>query len=88
MVTTELSAFGPESLQLKSGLTIGIITGYKDWWKTHVEVGLLESLTSNQTLNKFVSWENRFFNSKSQDVRIKISYNEATEIKISISYYW
>lgn len=88
MITSEISAFGPESVQLKSGFTIGLIAGYGDWWKTHFEVGILESITSDHKLNKFVSWENRFLNSQTYDIRLKISYNEATEIKFSTSYYW
>lgn len=88
MITSEISAFGPESVQLKAGFTIGVITGYGDWWKTHIEAGLLESITSDHQLNKFISWENRFLNSKTHDIRLKITYNEATEIKFSTSYYW
>jgi hypothetical protein len=88
MVTGEVSAFGEKTLELNTGLTAGFITGYDDWWKSHVELGFQKSVTSSQKIRKFISWENRFSNSKWWDIRLKIEYDKATEFKISAGYYW
>lgn len=88
MITGEATAFGRENIQLKPGVTIGLITGYKDWWKTQIEAGILKSITSSNRMQKFVSWEQRFGNSQKWDVRLKVKYDEATEIKLSTGFYW
>ncbi|MBL4602757.1 MAG: DUF4105 domain-containing protein [Emcibacteraceae bacterium] len=88
MITGEANVFGEKTLQLNTGATAGFITGYNDWWKSHLEFGIQKSVTSSQKLRKIISWENRFSTSKWWDVRLKVKYDKATEIQIKTGYYW
>lgn len=88
MATGELVGFGAEGVQVKTGINLGLVSNFNDYWQTHLETGIRESITSGHKLQKFVSWENRFGNSTNWDTRLKFTYHDAAEITFGAGFYW
>ena len=88
MATGELVGFGKEGIQVKTGVKMGLVSNFNDYWQTHLETGVRESITSGHKLQKFVSWENRFGNSTIWDTRLKFTYHDAAEITFGAGFYW
>jgi len=67
---------------------LGITGKLHPKWRVHAKIAYTESFNRHQPFDFSYEVENRFGNSRWWDVRLSIQHRDATDVSLSMAYYW
>jgi hypothetical protein len=88
MVNGKVQAPDRERGNFKAGVTAGLLSSLNPNWRMSLVVGYYYYLDDIEHHGHTIEWDQRFGQSKSWDIRTKLSYDRASELSLSYRRYW
>jgi len=73
---------------IKTGIKMGSLISISPSWRMRFDLGYHTYLDDSREHGHSINWQQRFGQAKDWDIRTNVSYDGATKVQLSYSYYW